>query len=76
MGTNQQAAICLLFVPGNDIGTFQNGAVIAFQVSMLLLHQITKTLKLLYNPLSTALMCLAVHGAWPKTTLSSTESIG
>ena len=61
---------------GNDIGAFENGTVVATEVGFLQLYLIAVLLELLLYPLATALMSLAIHGAWAKVALLLTEEIG
>jgi hypothetical protein len=67
------SAVCSL--TGDDIRAFKDGAVVAFQVGFLQFHTISVLFELLLNPLSTLLVCFAVHGARPKTALGCTEGI-
>ena len=76
MGTDEDTWRLYLGRLCDDVGTFENGAIVTSQVCFLQFCLIAILLELLGYPLSTQLMSLAVHRARTEVTLGRTESIG
>ena len=80
MGTNHDSGFWLLAISfwglaGDDIGAFEDGTVVAFEVGFLQFHLIAVLFELLLNPLGTLLVGLAVHDTRTKVALGSTEGV-
>lgn len=76
MGTDEDTWRLYLGRLCDDVGTFENGAIVTSQVCFLQFRLIAILLELSGYPLSTQLMSLAVHRARAEVTLGRTESIG